>query len=400
MAQIQVIGAGECGLPLALRLLRGGHELTLVTDRDADAVLAGTVTSTQVKFARTVALESAAGLDHWASTAPAIAGIRFTMAVDRTAVAGWAGRFTTGPARSVDQRTVFARWLGDVEAEGGRVEIADLPLTELDRRAGAQDLTVVARASRELAACFPADTTLTLPNQPVRRLAALYLDGVEPDPEGLGMYVALPGLGEVVSTAALTGAPGRERRCHTLMFEAHPGGGLDVFDAAGTPAERLRTALDLLDRHFPAALAARFRDAELTDAGATIAGAVIPALRHPVGTLPSGQPVLGGGDVVCRMDPGGAQGANSAAQCAAYYAAAVLDSPGDGFDATWMAAAAKPWLTDIARPAALWTMTLLDPPAALQKLMDAAQYDSRLADLFAETFIVPANMSQLAAALS
>lgn len=118
MGQIQVVGAGECGLPLALRLQRAGREVTLVTDRDAAAVLAGSVTSTQVKFARTVALEEEAGLDYWAEIAPAIAGIRFTMVVDRNAVAGWSGRFSA-PARSVDQRTVFARWFSEFEASGG-----------------------------------------------------------------------------------------------------------------------------------------------------------------------------------------------------------------------------------------------------------------------------------------
>ncbi|WP_280440369.1 2-dehydropantoate 2-reductase N-terminal domain-containing protein [Nocardia cyriacigeorgica] len=96
MGQIQVVGAGECGLPLALRLQRGGQDVTLVTDKDAEAVLAGSVTSTQVKFARTIALEAEAGLDYWAD-APAIDGIRFTMVVDRHAVAGWSGRFR--PAR-------------------------------------------------------------------------------------------------------------------------------------------------------------------------------------------------------------------------------------------------------------------------------------------------------------
>ncbi|NEW52057.1 FAD-binding oxidoreductase [Nocardia cyriacigeorgica] len=398
MGQIQVVGAGECGLPLALRLQRGGHDVSLVTDRDAEAVLSGTATSTQVKFARTIALEAAAGLDFWETKAPAIGGIRFTMAVDGRPVAGWSGRMSS-PARSVDQRTVFARWFTEFEAAGGRVEITDLSLAELDRRAAAHDLTVVARASRELAACFSVDTTAALPNEPVRSLAALYLDGVVPDPEGLGIYVALPGLGEVVSTPSLTGPPGQERRCDTLMFEALPGGGLDVFTAGSTPAERLRQARELLDRYLPPALAARFRDAELTDAGATLVGAITPVQRDPVGILPSGRPVLGGGDVVCRMDPGGAQGANNAAHCAAYFAQAVADTPDGPFDAAWMAAAAKPWLTDIARPAAVWTMTLLDPPPVMQRLMDAAQHYPELADAFAETFIVPANMSQLAAAL-
>lgn len=165
MGQIQVIGAGECGLPLAHRLLGGGRSVTLVTDRDAEAVLAGTVTSTQVKFSATLDLESDAGLGFWRSTAPNIEGIRLSMVVDRTVVVGWSGRLTR-PAQSVDQRTVFARWLTEFSANGGDLRIADPSVAELDRRAADYDLTVVTRASRELAACFEADPLWTVPAEP------------------------------------------------------------------------------------------------------------------------------------------------------------------------------------------------------------------------------------------
>lgn len=396
MGHIRVLGAGECGLPLADRLLRAGHPVTLVATRDAAAVLNGTVTSTQVKFPATLDLETAAGLGHWRSTAPEIRGIRLAMVMDGSRVLGWSGRFTR-PAQSVDQRTVFARWLTDYTAAGGDLEIADPAVAELDRRAGEYDLTVVTRASGALADCFPADPAWPAPGAPARRLAVFYLDGVVADPDDLGSYVALPGLGEVISYHGLTGVPGRERRCEMLLVEALPGGPLDVFGALGAPAERWRQALRLLDRYLPGDLAYRYRTADLTDAGATLTGAVNPVVREPVGTLPSGRPVLGGGDVVCRMDPGGAQGANNAAHCAAAYAAAILERPDGPFDRSWMAAAASPWLTGTAHPAARWTATVLDPPAALQQLMLAAQNDQALADAFAETFARPANMARLAA---
>jgi hypothetical protein len=219
--QIQIIGAGECGLPLAHQLLRGGRAVTLVTDREAEAVLAGTVTSTQVKFPATLELESDAGLGFWRSTAPNIEGIRLSMVVDPIVVAGWSGRFAR-PAQSVDQRTVFARWLTEFVAEGGEVRIADPSVADLDRQATDYDLTVVTRASRELAACFEADPAWTVPAEPLRRLAVLYLDGVQPDPDNLGNYIALPEHGEVISYPGLAGRPGQERRCEMVLFEARP----------------------------------------------------------------------------------------------------------------------------------------------------------------------------------
>ncbi|GAA5079909.1 styrene monooxygenase/indole monooxygenase family protein [Nocardia iowensis] len=393
MRRVQVLGAGECGLPLAHQLLRGGVAVNLVTDRTVEAVLSGSVTSTQIKFPATLDLEFNAGLGVWRATAPAILGIRFTMVVDAEPALGWAGRFSR-PAQSVDQRTVFARWLTDYVVAGGHLDVTNLTLADLGRRTAEYDLTVVTRASGELAACFPDDSAWTVPAEPMRRLAVLYLDDVQPDPDDLGTYIALPGHGEIISYPGLTGPPGHERRCEMMLIEALPNGGLDIFSTNSSAVERLRQAKKLFARYLPAALADRYRHAELTDGGATLVGAVLPRMRKPVGTLPSGVPLLGGGDVVCRMDPGGAQGANNAVHCAFAYSEAILSNATSGYDRTWMAQAAQPWLTNVATPAARWTMAVLDPPPSVQALMQAAQSDVALADAFAETFARPADMAR------
>ncbi|MFQ6391870.1 styrene monooxygenase/indole monooxygenase family protein [Nocardia sp. KC 131] len=392
MKHVQVLGAGECGLPLARRLLDGGMPVTLVADRSAEAILSGSVTSTQVKFPYTLDLEAAAGLGHWRSTAPEIKGIRFNLVVERNAIAGWSGHFGR-PAQSVDQRTVFARWITDFLAAGGDLQITDLSLEDVDRRAAEYDLTVVTRASRDLAACFPDDPAWTVPAAPQRQLSVLYLDGVQPEQDDLGTYVALPELGELVSYPGLTGQPGRERRCEMLLFAAKPGRELDVFSPLSTSVERLRQTKELLERYLPAAFADRYRDAELTDSGATLVGGVTPVMRQPIGTLPSGRLVLGGADIVCRMDPSGAQGANNAVHCGIHYGNTILDNPDGPYDRDWMHATAAPWLADIAHPAARWTTALLDPPPAMQRLMLTAALEVALADSFADTFARPANMS-------
>ncbi|WP_227980263.1 styrene monooxygenase/indole monooxygenase family protein [Nocardia spumae] len=390
MTRVQVLGAGECGLPLALRLLDSGVAVTLVADRDPEAVLAGAVTSTQVKFARTLQLESDAGLGTWRDKAPQIRGIRLTVGVDRTPVSSWAAPLDS-PAQSVDQRTVFSHRMTQFAAAGGDLQIRQLSVDELDARTADFDLTVVTRAPKELATAFPDDPDWRYPVGPMRQSAALYLDGVEPDPDQLGMFLALPGLGELISTPALTGAPGSERPCHVLMFAAVPGGPLDLFRGDSTPGERLKLATELLESHCPPALARRFHGVELTDGGGTLVGAVIPAMRRPVGFLPSGTAVLGGGDVVCRMDPSGAQGANSAVHCGFHYAEAILNHSGGPFGSAWMRATGERWLEETAHPAARWTLTMLSAAPELDELMRAGEHDPAVARSFAAGFARPAD---------
>ncbi|MGF6888786.1 hypothetical protein ABIA39_008079 [Nocardia sp. GAS34] len=396
MARVRVFGAGECGLPLARRLLDGGVPVTLVADRTAEQVLNGSVTSTQVKFPRTLDLETAAGMGTWRETAPQILGIRFHLAVDAALVTTWTAPFSR-PAQSVDQRTALSHRMTEFVSAGGDLRITELSAAEADRHSGDYDLTVVTRASKDLAACFPADAARPMPDRPMRRLLAVYLDGVAPDPDGMGAYVALPGLGEAVTTPCLVGAPGHERRADNVMFAALPGGELDVFDEARTPAARLDLIRALIVKYLPPELADRFRDVDLTDAGATLAGGVTPAVREPVGVLPSGAAVLGGADVVCRMDPGGAQGANNAVHCGFRYAEAILATPEGPFDREWMRATAQPWLTEIAHPAAEWTISMLDPSPRMQELLLTAAQNPALAAAFAETFVHPATMSDLVA---
>ena len=391
MSRIRILGAGACGLPLAHRLLHGGAEVTLVTDHRAETVLSGHPTSTQVGFPPTIDLENTAGQDFWRTTAPQITGIRFSVVTDRTPTIHWAGRFTR-PTRSVDQRTILTRWLHTYLAAGGTLDIADPDLADIDHNAPDYDLTIATRARADLAACFAPDPTRP-PTGPIRHLSVLYLDGVTPDPEDMGSYIALPGIGEIISHPGLTGHPGDERRCEMLLFEARPHSPLDVFPHYSSSVQRLDLARELLREHLPAHLADRYHTAELTDAGATLVSAITPTARRPIGTLPSGIPVLGAGEAIGRTEPAGAPGPDSAA----HYARAILRHTRGPLDREWMTATAAPWLTETAHPATRWTANVTEPPAPVRQLMLAAAHHPAVATAFADTFAQPIGLAALPA---
>ncbi|MFB8282640.1 styrene monooxygenase/indole monooxygenase family protein [Nocardia colli] len=309
--------------------------MTLVTDRSSDSVLAGSVTGAQAKFPATQDIQNDLGLGFWQDSAPEIQGIDVTIVVEQRVVHTWSGRFAR-PWQSVDQRTVFARWLDLYVRMGGHLIIDELSRDIVDDWASEYELTVVTHGAQDLLDCFPVRGTGSDATRPVRRTGVLYLDGVQPHGGGMGTCVMLPGLGEIVSYAALTGRPGVERACEVLLFDAVPGAGLDVFGTTFAPDERRRRAMAVLEEYLPASMSSRYRNAELTDPGATLASDVTPCKRIPVGVLPSGQLILGGGEVVQQTDPGGVQCTNNAVFSALRYAKRIIANEDGVFDRDWM----------------------------------------------------------------
>jgi len=384
MSRILIAGAGQCGLQLALGLQAGGADVTLVSARSAAELT--TIMSTQVLFGPTLALERAAGLDFWQHTAPPIAGLEFCMVAGGQRVAGWSGDLDI-PAMSVDQRTKFAAWQGLFLERGGDLRIQPLDPSVVDDLAPGYDLVVIATDRDGLAGMFRTRQRGT----PRRSLAAVYLSGAVRAPRG--RFTLLPGLGEIVEIDALSGAPGAERPCRIVLVEAIPDGPLDAFADITGPVERLDRMLALLRDHLPED---RYPDVELTDPGATLVGKISPALRDPVALLPSGRPVLGAGDAIAKIDPLGAQGANSAAHCADSYLRKIIACTGP-FDQDWMRATGTAWLDTVAAPAVAWTEAILEPPAHLRGLLAAAQANPTLAHTLTNLFAQPARVPEVLA---
>jgi hypothetical protein len=196
---------------------------------------------------------------------------------------------------------------------------------------------------------------------PHRGLAAAYVHGMGPDPDTdlwpNVTFTARPGAGELI----LIPAPTTTGPCGILFWEAVPGGPLDVFGDHPDPAKHLTRAVGLIREYTPW-LYERCAHVELTDPRATLTGRYTPTARRPIGEPPSGGLVLAAADVTVANDPIVAQGANTAARCAAAYLAAILDHGDNPFDRDWMQHTFERFWSDNAQQVTAWTNGILQPP--------------------------------------
>ncbi|MER7701958.1 styrene monooxygenase/indole monooxygenase family protein [Kitasatospora sp. NPDC097605] len=390
MRRIAVVGAGQAGLQVALGLLgAGGYEVTVVAARTPAQVRGGAVMSTQAMFGPALRVERAAGLDLWQREAPQVRSVdavlvpepglralEFTMTLDE-------------PAQSVDQRLKLARWLELVEERGGRVEYRELDLAGLRELAAANELTVVAAGRGELAGIFERDAARSPFDAPQRRLTALYAHGVgAPDPSAgpRARMHAVPGVGELYLQPALT----LSGPCDILLWEAVPDSPFDCFADRPAGAEQLRRMRASMAEYLPWE-AELWADAEPTDPGGSLYGALTPVVRRPVAELGDGIQVLGIADTLVVNDPITGQGANSAARAADAYLRAIV-AHGDGpFTAAWMTGVFEDFWERSAGHGVALTAALLTMPDHLQAVFAAAGEHDAVARRLANTYAEPAD---------
>ncbi|MGW2598944.1 styrene monooxygenase/indole monooxygenase family protein [Streptomyces klenkii] len=388
MRRILIAGAGQSGLQLALGLQFHGYDVTLMSNRTSEEIRSGRVMSTQCMFPTALGHEHALGLGFWAAAAPRIEGVGVSVAEPGPAggphrrAADWLGRLG-GCAQSVDQRLKMSGWLDTFAERGGRLAVHAAAVSDLDALAAHYDLVLVATGKGELAELFDRDPAGSSYAVPQRALAVAYVHGLGPRPEHPDTEAVrcnfVPGAGELFVLPTLTVSG----RADVLFWEAVPDGPLDAFQDQPGPGEHLARTLELMEHYVPWEYARATR-VELTDAQATLAGRYTPAVRDPVGRLPSGGLVLGVADAVVADDPVTGQGANSAAKCAAAYLAAIVRHGERPFDEAWMRAAfAGHWVS--ARHTTAWTNAMLAPrqPAHVRELLDAAGRHQSLADRIA-----------------
>ena len=315
LRKIAIIGAGQAGLQLGCGLLaKGGYEVVLVQDRTGDEISRGKPLSSQCLFGDALRTERDLGLNFWDDSCPPIdsMALSFTStASGAPCAASWQARLDT-PARSVDQRLKFPAWMKEFERRGGKLVIRDVCAVDMDCRARDFDLVIVAAGRGNITRLFERDPSRSPFTKPQRALGLAYVHGMAPREGGSAIsFDVIPGVGEYVSFPALgVGGP-----CDIMMFEGVPGGPMDCWKDAPTPAAHLERARALLETYLPWE-AERCRAVELTDDKAVIAGGFAPVVRKPIGQLPSGKAVLGMADAIVLNDPITRQGANDAAKAA------------------------------------------------------------------------------------
>jgi flavin reductase (DIM6/NTAB) family NADH-FMN oxidoreductase RutF len=379
--RIAIVGAGPAGTALALGLVRDGHDVTLVSDRTPEEIRGGSVMSSQVTFESALEAESSLGLADLLPAAPAIE--RMSYAVER--IDGSAAEFSTElstPARSLDQRVRLPLLLEEVERLGGKVLVKVAAVEDLEELARDHELVVVSTGRGGLTSLFPVDESRSPYGEPQRVAALTYLHGVTPDPAGPGLrYSAVEGVGECFTCPALS----LSGPCDIFVLEGVPGGPLDAWDDVQTPEAHLDRLRELLDRHFPAE-AARITDASLCDDRSVLWGRITPAVRRPVGVLPSGAAVLGMADVVVLNDPVTSQGSNNATKSASSYLEAITGHDGR-FDEAWMQRTFENFWRGWAQWATEWTNSWLGPALPHQRAaVDAAARHPAVADRIAAGF--------------
>ena len=376
--RIAVVGAGPAGTALALGLARAGHDLTLVSDRTAEEVGAGAVMSSQITFESALDVEHALGIADLLPPAPPIERLSYdTVRLDGS-TAAFDTRLST-PARSLDQRVRLPLLMHEIERLGGKVVIRSAGVDDLEDLTRDHDLVVVSTGRGGLATLFPVDIDRS-PYPAAQRVASLtYVSGAEPS--SALRYHSVEGVGECFTCPALT----VDGPCDIFVVEGVPGGPLDAWDDVTAPVQHLARLRELLAVHFPSELE-RLRDAELVDDRSVLHGRITPVVRRPVGTLPSGAPVLGMADVVVLNDPLTSQGSNNATKSASFYLEAINAHQGP-FDAPWMRRTFDNFWRGWAHWATQWTNSWLQPATPHQRaVIDAATAHPSVAETVAAGF--------------
>ena len=379
--RIAVVGAGPAGTALALGLVRDGYDVTLVSDRTAEEIRGGSVMSSQITFESALESESALGVTPLLPAAPPLERMSYeTIRVDGS-TAAFETRLTT-PARSLDQRVRVPLLMEEIERLGGKIVLRLATVEDLEDLAREHDLVVVSTGRGGLTSLFEIDTARS-PYDARQRVATLtYLHGVTPDPAGPGLrYHSVEGVGECFTCPGLT----VDGPCDIVVVEGVPDGPLDCWDDVSSPAQHLDLLRAMLAEHFPAE-ASRMVDATLVDDRSVLRGRIAPAVRRPVGTLPSGAAVLGMADVVVLNDPLTSQGSNNAIKSASFYLEAITAHEGP-FDAAWMQRTFDNFWRGWAKWATEWTNSWLRPATSHQRMViDAAARHPSIAAQIAAGF--------------
>ncbi|NYT69237.1 styrene monooxygenase/indole monooxygenase family protein [Pusillimonas noertemannii] len=385
MRTIAIVGGGHAGLQLGIGLLQHKYGVTIVTDREPDAVRKGRIMSSQGMQHTALEYERKLGLNYWDGVAPTHHFIEFSsLGQGGKPDLVWRAE-RPNPGNSVCQRVKIPRWTEEFQRLGGDLRLSSATIADVDALAQSHDLVIIAAGKGEIGKLFQRDGKRSPFDKPQRALGLTYVFGMRPtEPHGVTFNVA-PGVGEYLVMPALT--TGGE--CHAMVYEGQIGGPMDCWSDVKTPAEHLARSKEILERFFPWE-SARCASIELTDENAMLSGRFAPTVRKPLISLPSGRSALGIADVVMVNDPLTGQGSNNASKFAWHYLHKILDRGDQPFDAAWMEEVFESFWCQQGCLTTEWSNRMLAPHTRhMHDVIVAAKDHPRLAQHFVDCFDHP-----------
>lgn len=333
MRKIAIVGAGQSGMVLAFGLHELGYDVTVFEGRLPGQIERGPILSTAMVFDRQLEVERRYGLHAWDGQAPVCNGMHATLHLPNgQPVLSLVGGLDE-TCQGVDARIKTASWLRLWSERGGKVAYGNVDRGVLDELSREFDLLVVASGKGPLSGLFPRDEERCFFSAPARKLGALILKNVQEWDEipytplkfhffmEIGEYFTIPFYSHC--------GP-----CRGVLFEAVPGGPLDLWDNVESGDRALATALRIIREYTPEDYS-HFVRADLADERSWLKGALTPAVRRPTARLAGGGFAMGLGDALVLNDPITGTGANDAVRMAVSFLDAIVERGQLPFTEDW-----------------------------------------------------------------
>lgn len=335
MRKIAIIGAGQSGLHLAIRLLQHGYQVTIISEKTAEEIFNGPPTGGTYLFNDSIMLEKQMGIDMWRETAYHSTGFNLNFGTPDGQFAFSVQSELNKPGVSIDQRLKFYQWIKYFEQHGGKFVVSATTPSDLLACTAAFDLVIVSTGKGPLAKLFQRDDEKSTWTKPARKLVQLHINDFADRERTRFNSITLcniMGAGEIITSAFYHKD---DIQCAWVLMEIIPEGPMDVFDSAETGPELLAEMKTMMKRLMPWQYQA-FDNAALISDDAYLKGSFTPTVRKPVVHLNSTACVMGIGDTVILNDPIVGQGGNNASKMANCYANEIIAHGERPFDEAWM----------------------------------------------------------------
>ncbi|MDO1451608.1 hypothetical protein Q0590_35375 [Rhodocytophaga aerolata] len=335
MRKVAIMGAGQSGLHLGLRLLQAGYEVSILSEKTAEEIFNGPPTGGTYLFHDSLHLEQQTGLELWKDTALYCSSFGLNFGTPDGQFAFTINTKLKQPGVSIDQRLKFYEWIKLFEERGGHFIVS--PSTPADLLACTElfDLVVVSSGKGPLAKLFERDAEKSTWEKPARKLVQLHINNFEHP--GKTKFTTL-NISVIMGAGEIITAPFYQKddiQCSWILMEIIPGGPMDVFDEAKTGHQLLHCCKQILKNLVPWQYPL-YATAELIEDDAFLKGSFVPTVRKPYIKLNSTATVMGVGDTVILNDPIVGQGGNNATKMAHSYAEKIIAHGDKPFDEAWM----------------------------------------------------------------